>query len=130
VKYVEAFRSLGYSIEVPRQDWSAESLDGVCLSLWQREMDRKNGAPWLDTKRHGMPLELWGAKPGNHKRKRHLSRAVKDFSGAIDVVIVNGTPGEGYDDAHPWNIGERGASWHITNFEAETGHFSAEARRI
>ena len=130
MKYVEAFNSLGYNIESPRQDWSAITQSGVCLSLWRIELRMKDGASWLDTRLHCKPYEYWGAKPGSLKRRVHLSWAVFDFSNAIDVVIVNGIPGEGYDDAHPWNIGERGASWRITSFEAETGHFSAEARRI
>jgi hypothetical protein len=128
MKYAEAFKSLGYDIESPRQDWSAESQDGVCLSLWQKEIRMTNGAPWLDTKLHGKPLELWVAKPGNRKRMRHLTRAVKDFGGKIDVVVVTGIPGEGYGSANPWRTKENGARWHITSFEAETGHFSAEVQ--
>ena len=128
MKFTEAFKSLGYNLEVPRQDWSAESEHGVCITIWKQEMRTRNGAPWFDSKSHGGPLEEWIKKPGNTKRKRHLSKALLNSAAAVDVVILDGTPGEGYGDAHPWVSAQRGASWYVTSFEPDTGHFSVEAK--
>jgi ABC-type sugar transport system substrate-binding protein len=39
-----------------------------------------------------------------------LARAVKEFGGRVDVVILYGVPGISYDDAHPW-ISEKRKGW-------------------
>jgi hypothetical protein len=128
MRYSEAFADLGYTLDSPRQDWTAEKAGGVCITIWQSEMSMKDGRPWLDTRLHCGPLEIWLETPGNKKRKRHLQRALTEFGGAVDVIIVRGIAGEKVDGASPWRAQERqGFKWRITDFESETGHFTAEA---
>lgn len=129
MKFTEAFESLGYTVEIPRQDWSAISEAGVCITIWRSEMAWDQGLLWLDTRLHAGPHEDWRGKPGNMKRKKHLLEAVNKFGGKVDVVIVNGTPGQGYEDAHPWKESERQAHWQIESLDFETGHFSARVKR-
>jgi len=62
MKFVEAFNALGYEVENPRQDWSAERDEGVCISLWRREMGTRNGLLWMNTRVHADPIENWGRK--------------------------------------------------------------------
>jgi hypothetical protein len=90
-------------------------------------MGQSNGKPWLDSRIHALPIEDWGHKPGNAKRINHLQSAMDLFSSFVDVVIVDGVPGEGYGDAHPWIPENRqGFRWKVTDFELRTGHFRAE----
>jgi hypothetical protein len=128
MKFVEAFNALGYQVENPRQDWSAEKNDGVCISLWRREMGTRGGLLWMNTRVHADPIENWGGKSGNHKRIQHLRRAVESFDGIVDVVIVSGTPGVSYGTAQPWRAeGTRtGSLWRVTNFDEATGHFEVQ----
>lgn len=42
MQFVEAFEHLGYNVEAPRQDWSAEKEDGICISLWKKEMGTRD----------------------------------------------------------------------------------------
>jgi hypothetical protein len=131
MKYTEAFEALGYTVEAPRQDWTAEKPGGVCISLWSKEMGSREGALWMNTKVHAQPLENWREKAGNRKRIRHLRRALDEFDGRVDVVIVSGTPGVGYGSAQPWIAegGRTGTYWQVTELEDETGHFAVEMRR-
>jgi hypothetical protein len=130
MQFSEAFRKLGYSLDVPRLDWTAEKGDGVCISLWQKEMGEREGLRWMDTKVHATDNEVWRNKSGNRKRIRHLRRAIDEFDGIVDVVIVQGTPGEGYGNAVPWLATERlGTRWRVTYLEEETGHFEAVLER-
>ena len=129
MKFTEEFRALGYELLSPRTDWSAESRSGVCLSIWSKETRRSPDSMAFDTRVDASPIELWGHKPGNKRRIRHLERVLAEFGGAIDVVMVTGTPGGSYETATPWVPKERrGAKWSITFFDHKTGHFSAEAR--
>lgn len=90
-------------------------------------MSWKAGQPWLDTRAHGGPIERWGGAAGNRKRIEHIERAIGEFDGNVDVVVVRGKPGEGVDDAFPWLPERRkGYRWKITAFEPRTGHFRAE----
>ena len=127
MKFTEAFSKLGYHVDVPRQDWSAEKSDGVCISLWQVEMGLdEQKRPWIDTRVHANENALWRTKPGNRKRIRHLQRAIDELGGVVDVVIVHGKPGAGVTDAAPWIPAERkGTRWGISDFDPETGHFTA-----
>jgi hypothetical protein len=131
MSYVKAFKRLGYEIEAPRQDWTAEKPDGVCISLWRKEMGTRDGLLWMDTHEHADPIENWGNKPGNYKRIRHLKRALTELSGKVDVVIVSGEPGESYGTAQPWIAeGARAETfWQVSSFDEETGHFTVELRR-
>lgn len=132
MQFVEAFEALGYSVKVPRQDWSAEKPDGVCISLWKNEMGTRDGMLWMNTRHHADPLENWGTKAGNRKRIAHLRRALDEFDGVVDVVIVSGRPGESYESAQPWIAegGRTGTYWQVTELEEATGHFEVELRRL
>ena len=126
MNYTQAFKNLGYTLVAPRTDWSAENEKGVCISIWAAEIKFKDGRPWLDTKVHCGPHEIWKDLPGNKKRVAHLARAVDELSGVIDVVIVQGTPGLGVKDADPWiPTSRKGMHWRVTSFDPSTGHFSA-----
>lgn len=131
MRYVEAFQALGYSVQVPRQDWSAEKPGGVCLSLWRKEMGTRNGMLWMSTNAHADPLAKWETKAGNRKRVTHIRRALDEFGGKVDVVIVSGTPGVSYESAQPWIAegGRAGTYWQITEFDEPTGHFEVELRK-
>lgn len=125
MQFTEAFKRLGYSVEAQRQDWSAENEQGVCISLWQKEMGVRDGLLWMNTRVHADPLEGWESKPGNRKRIRHLRRALDEFGGRVDVVIVSGEPGVSYGTAQPWIAeGSRaGTHWRISDLDEGTGHF-------
>lgn len=128
MKYVEAFNALGYNVENPRQDWSAEKADGVCITIWQKEGSVANGLPYLDLWELHPEAGNWVDKSGHKKRTTHLKRAVAEFGGRVDVILVSGDPREGsYKNAAPWLIHERkGRHWHISKFDPETGFFRAE----
>ena len=131
MQYAEAFQALGYSLKAPRQDWSAEKPGGVCISLWRKEMGTREGMLWMNTRTHADPLDDWQAKVGNRRRIIHLRRALDEFGGKVDVVIVSGTPGVSYESARPW-IAEGGRAatyWQITEFDEATGHFEVELRK-
>ena len=65
---------------------------------------------------------------GNNKRKRHLQQAIDNHDGWIDVVVVDGVPGQGVDKASPWIAAERrGLRWKVEDFDPEVGHFRARA---
>jgi hypothetical protein len=129
MRYREAFKKLGYDESLSRFDWSSEKADGVCITIWQSEMQHEPGRAWLDTKVHGGPYELWGDRPGNRRRIKHLARATAECSGIVDVVVVAGVPGQGADSAEPWIPAQRkGVRWRVLAFDPQTGHFSAEAR--
>lgn len=91
----------------------------------------RDGMPWMDTRVHADPVENWQHKPGNRKRIQHLRRALDEFGGRVDVVIVSGDPGVSYGTAQPWiNEGSRaGTIWEIANFDDKTGHFEVALRR-
>ena len=129
--FVEAFEKLGYVVEAQRQDWTAEKPDGVCISLWRKEMGSREGMLWMDTRVHADPIENWDHKPGNRKRIRHLQRALTEFGGEVDAVIVSGEPGVSYGTAQPWiPEGLRAETyWLITDFDENSGHFAVELRR-
>jgi hypothetical protein len=129
MNFSSAFDALGYDLKAPRTDWSAERDNGVCLSLWAKEIKFKDGGCSFDTKRDAMPIESWNHKPGFRRRLEHLRKAHETLGGRIDVVIVSGTPGASYEDAHPWKPEQRkGMAWYVTDFDYDTGHFSAETR--
>lgn len=126
MRYGEAFSKLGYKLGAPRQDWSAERDDGICISLWRTEIDWKLLS--MDSKINGGPLEEWSKLPGNKTRIRHAHRAINEFDGVVDVVIVDGVPGNGVTNATPWVPSDRkGLRWKITSLDPLTGHIRLEA---
>lgn len=102
MKFTEAFAALGYELVDFRQDWTAEKNDGVCISLWRREMGTRDGLRWMNTRVHADPIDQWQEKAGNRRRIDHLRRALDEFEGRVDVVIVSGTPGVSDGTAQPW----------------------------
>jgi hypothetical protein len=127
MQYGEAFAKLGYNLQVPRQDWSAEKEDGICITLWRSEIDWKSLV--MDSRIHGGPNEIWAGLPGNPKRIRHANRALAEFGGFVDVIVVDGIPGNGVTKATPWQPSERkGLQWTITFLDDLTGHIRLEAK--
>lgn len=127
MKFTDAFGRLGYHLPVPRTDWSAENETGICLSLWRSEIDWKSLS--TDTRIHAGHPSTWNSA-GNNKRKRHLAVALERYGGWVDVVIVDGIPGQGVDNATPWNPQERrGLRWQVYDFEPRVGHFAARATK-
>jgi hypothetical protein len=127
MKFVEAFNSLGYDVPAWRTDWSAEKADGICLSLWTRETDWNSLV--MDTRTHAGDIHKWGAKPGNKKRIGHARRALDEFDGWVDIVKIEGVPGESYGSASPWRPDERhGKQWRITFLDDSTGDLRLEAQ--
>ena len=125
--FTSAFARLGYNLTSPRTDWSAEKDDGVCLSIWAKEMKPKRPGSSFDTRSDAQPIETWNHKQGFKRRLPHLARAVAEVDGYVDVVVVTVTPGEGHGDANPWLPTERqGYRWRVTYFDPTTGHFAVE----
>lgn len=125
--FTDAFAQLGYRLSSPRTDWSATKEGGVCISIWAKEMRPKRPGSAFDTRTDAQPIETWNHKQGFKRRLPHLSRAISEFGGYVDVVVVTGTPGEGHGSADPWIPGKRqGYRWRITFFDPATGHFAVE----
>src|SRR3546814_16039984 len=89
----------------------AERDDGVCITLWRTEIDWKTLT--MDSRVRGGPLGDWSGLPGNAKRIRHAKRALDEFGGTVDAIIVDGIPGQGVTGATPWNPDDRkGLRWY------------------
>jgi hypothetical protein len=132
MQYAEAFAALGYQLPAPRTDWTAAGEHGICISLWQKLIQEDGHVyPWYDSKLHAPDPSTWKDKPGNCKRIDHIRTALTRYGGLVDVVIVNGVPGESYKDAHPWVPEKRrGFVWRVTEFDDDdVGHFRAKALR-
>ena len=132
MQYVEAFNSLGYEVPNPRQDWSAEKNDGVCITLWKSEVQWTPAPPRLDLWTRATPGTTdWENLPGHKKRTNHIERAVSEFDGWVDVIVVNGIPGQGYGAADPWLPAQReNHGWRIQEFDKATGFFSVAAEKL
>lgn len=131
MQYVEAFNRLGYDVPSPRQDWSAEKADGICITLRKGEVDWAPPPPRFDIWKSWKPGENdWDTLPGHKKRNRHIARAIGEFDRWVDVIIVNGTPREGYGSADIWNPELRkNHRWRIQEFDMATDFFSAAAEK-
>jgi hypothetical protein len=129
VKYAEAFKSLGYGLSSPRQQWTAQSDAGVCITLRRLLLQRREGGLWYNSELHGGDYSDWGIKPGNKLRAEHLHHALTNYAGWVDVVLVEGKSSEEYGNAEPWRISERrGYRWRVVELTDETGHFCAETQ--
>ena len=114
MQYVRAFEALGYRPTNPRQDWSAENENGVCVTFWKSEVKWTPAPPKFD---------LWQLHPGGESDWN-------EFEGWIDAVIVTGVPGNGVKDAMPWKPDQRmDHRWRITRFDPDSGYFSAAAEQ-
>ena len=132
MQYVEAFKSLGYDVPNPRQDWSAEKCDGICITLWKVEVQWIPPPPRIDLWDLATPGTTdWENLSGHKKRTNHLERAVSEFDRWVDVIIVSGVPGHGYGAAEPW-LPEKRANhrWRIREFDKATGFFSVCAEKL
>lgn len=133
MQYAEAFKKSGYSLESIRQDWSSENAEGVCLTIWIKEIKIKNKNMYVDVFEsfdgRFEEAQKWIDLSGNKKRIAHLKRAVDEFGGRVDVILVSGDPGGSYGDADIWDSAKRGGYWIITKLDEETGFFRAEAVR-
>jgi hypothetical protein len=97
------------------------------MSLWKKETDWK--ALVMDTRVHADPIEKWGRKAGNKRRIEHAQIACDAFDGWVDVVTIDGVPGEGYGNAQPWwPEARQGKRWRVTFLDPETGHLRLEAQ--
>lgn len=127
MKYTEVFQKLGYILSSPRQDWSAENTNGVCISLWTHQLTKKDDRLVYDTRVNSGPDELWINKSGNKKRIKHIDLSLSKFGGWIDAICVTGNHGN-VESASPWICSSRdNHKWKIVEFEADIGHFRAEA---
>ncbi len=123
----EAFLSLGYTLGAVRTDWSAESSEGICLTIWKREIDWSDWS--MDSRIRGGPIEQWGKKQGNKKRIVHAARALAEFEGWIDAILISGKPGQSYEDAQPWLPTDKGGKrWRVTFLDEFSGHIRIEAQ--
>lgn len=126
MQYKEAFTKLGYDLKNHRQEWSAEKAEAICLTIWKREIDWSNLV--MDSRISGGDISIWGGKLGNRKRIAHATRALDDFDGWIDAILVSGDPGVSYEQAFVWWPAEReNRMWRVTFLDNETGHIRLEA---
>lgn len=127
--FKDAFEALGYTLSNHQTDWSAENADGVCITLWRCDLELSSEKlPFYDM-RFERPLPEWTEKIGHRKRRSHLARAVDEFGGRVDVVLLHGPSGGPQTGADPWIKEERGKGWHITRFDEtdrEDGSFRIE----
>lgn len=129
MQYSAAFEALGYSLDNVRQDWSAENATGVCVTIWKRQMNWDEMS--YDTRQHKTKSEIWQAKLGNRKRVAHAKRALEDFEGWIDAILISGEPGVSYEDAQLWVPSEKGGKrWRVVFLDEASGHLRLEARPL
>jgi hypothetical protein len=127
VKYAEAFETLGYILVSKRQDWSAEKSDGVCVTLWKRQLDWDRLS--YDTRGYKGDDTTWISKSGNKKRIAHAQTALAEFDGWVDAILISGKPGVSYEDAQIWVPAYKGgARWRIVFLDEATGHIRLEAQ--
>lgn len=125
MQYEQAFNSLGYSLISVRNDWTAEKYDGVCVTIWKRELDWKSMV--MDSQIHGGDIAGWGHKQGNARRILHATRALAEFDGWVDAILISGQPGISYEDAQPWIPADKGGKrWRVTFLDSSTGHIRFE----
>lgn len=127
MRYSEAFEALGYQLKSARQDWSAEKDDGVCITIWKRRINWPEHS--YDTRTHTSSVDVWAKKSGNQKRIAHAKRALVEFDGWVDAILISGEPGVSYEDAQVWVPSDKGGKrWKITFLEEDTGHIRIEAQ--
>jgi hypothetical protein len=112
-----AYESVGYTLLREGQmkpHWSAEKPDGICISLWASELKGKTKLDTLiDSDVSKCDSKL------NRIRIEHLKRAKQSYHGLVDVIILNGIPGNSKpkpDDR----------KWKVTFLDEVTGDFAVE----
>ncbi len=145
MQFVESFTKLGYVLK-NNYAWSAENETGVCITIWQDEIERiKSGdttIPRINLWELHKRWELLGKEPpfkkqDSHKNRiPHLQKAMNCFGGRVDVIILeakkpipkSGETGRKVKNDTPWE--RKGGFWKITKFCPETGYFSAEVVKL
>ncbi len=129
MQFVEA--SNGWAIRSRLRDriGAGERAWRVHLAL-EEGNGRYDGLMWMDTRVHADSIENCTDKPGNRKRISHLRRALNEFAGRVDVVIVSGEPGVSYGTAQPRIAegGRAGTYWQVLELDVESGHFEVILR--
>jgi len=125
VGYRDSFRKLGYELGSVRQHWSAKNEDGVCLSLWSKEMRPGGGLLEMDSNTDCGPIETW-ASAGRNKRHEHLCFAWDECDRWIDVVIRQGHSWENGVPSEPWLVTKKKHKFRLQEFDRESGHFSVK----
>ena len=126
MQYAAAFEAMGYSLNSVRNDWTAVKADGVCVTIWKREIDWSEWS--MDSRVRCGPIESWQSKPGNKTRINHARRALNEFDGWVDAILISGKPGISYEDAQPWHPAEKGGKrWRIIYLDEANGHIRLEA---
>ncbi|WP_257543587.1 hypothetical protein [Sphingopyxis sp. DBS4] len=127
MQYSSAFEEFGYKLENVRQDWSAQNATGVCITIWKRRMNWDELS--YDTRLHKSSVDIWSEKSGNRKRIVHAQRALNDFEGWIDAILISGEPGVSYEDAQLWIPSEKGGKrWRVVFLDQAIGHIRLEAQ--
>ena len=88
VTFTEAYKSAGYVVRNPRNQWSARKTDGtgVALSVWSDEIDR-NAEPWVVDTRGHPEFDEWGGRTGNAIRKKYIAFALERLGGRVDLIL-------------------------------------------
>ena len=83
-----AYEAAGYTLDNPRNQWSAARADGrVALTVWSDEID-KSSEPWVYDLGPGHPrLDIWVHKAGNTARCRHISSALESGQIEFDLIL-------------------------------------------
>ena len=121
---IEEFKRLGYEPE-NNYVWSVLKEDGLCLALWDGEIDQKRERTMVfDTRLDSSPTD-WRDDPKAEKRLRELEIARARFGGRVDVVLRRGTPDENDGTAQAWEpIGRRaGTYWRCDELDIEAREF-------
>jgi hypothetical protein len=135
-----AYDKLGYyNVKNRRKDWTAEKYKGeytgVCLTLWEVELKGKEPElRSLDTRDLSPPLEDCNGKPGFRKRICHIKRAIREFDGVVDIIIIDSNPKEEWGVKRKRKLSypclNKDRRWRVTYFESDTGHFVVKQEYI
>ncbi len=127
--FTEAYRSAGYLLKNPRNQWSARKADnsGVALTVWRDEID-KTVEPWAFDCRDHPQFELWGGRQGHGIRKRDIEFSLENLGGHFDLILCNAAdPNQQprrIKSASFWK--ERTGLIRPVDYDSETGCFRLE----
>ena len=127
---IEAFRRLGYE-PANNYVWSVLKDDGLCLALWDGEIDRtREPLMVFDTRLDAGPTD-WRDDPKAMERLRQLRIASEKFDGRIDVVLRRGTPHANDGTAQAWErIGARASTfWRCDDLDLNAREFVIRLHR-
>ena len=114
-----------------RWGWSgiADDRSVVAVTIWKDLVHYNDkGEPFYDgfEEKQESIIHLWGNRPGNEDRKKHLRHALDHLDGYVRVVMTVAVDPEAepreIKDVYPW-----GKLWFkIVRFDEDTGQFSLE----